>query len=150
MSDCRALFTEESIINSIRKLLAGRVNEILAETEFSIPLIEFGGYEGGTSINPMIRLSTCERTEKERVIRVDAYALSITFTLPENPDSELHCYAYAAAVDRALAENPALGGIADRVVLTGKKYNRPKLLHCVEEGWEVVLTLRITVERAGK
>jgi hypothetical protein len=70
----------------------------------------------------MITLSTCERNEKERIIWLDAYSLTITFTASENPDSELFCYAYAAAVDKALIEDPALGSVADRAVLTGKKY----------------------------
>ena len=93
----------------------------------------------------VISLSTCERTEKERIIQLDAYSLTITLALPENPESELHCYAYPAAVDRALAEDPALGGAASRAVLSGKKYVPPKKPHC-GDGWGLVLTLRITVE----
>ena len=141
-------FIEQQILRGIRGLLAGRVNEILGEAEFSLPLIEFGGYEGGSAVVPVISLSTCERTEKERIVRLDAYSLTITLALPENPESELHCYAYAAAVDKALAEDPALGGVASRAVLTGKKYVPPKKAHC-GEGWEVILTLRVTVEGGG-
>ena len=46
MSDCRALFVEEAIIGEVKRLLTGRVNEILGEAEFSLPFIEFGSYEG--------------------------------------------------------------------------------------------------------
>ncbi|GHV96507.1 hypothetical protein AGMMS50293_28270 [Spirochaetia bacterium] len=150
MSDCRALdnqrlFVEEAIIGGVKRLLSGRVNEVLKETEFYLPLIEFGGYEGGSAVVPVISLSTCERTEKERIIQLDAYALTITFTLPETPESELCCYAYAAALDRALGEDPALGGVVSRAVLAGKKYIPPKKAHC-GDGWEVVLSLRVTVE----
>ncbi|GHU15769.1 hypothetical protein FACS1894163_03740 [Spirochaetia bacterium] len=148
MSDCRALFVEEAIIGAIKRLLSGRVNEILGEAEFATPPIEFGGYEGGSVVVPVISLSTFERNEKERIIRLDAYGLTITFSLPDSPDSESHCYAFAAAVDKALAEDPALGGAASRAALMGKKYVPPKKAHC-GDGWEVVLTLRVTVEGGG-
>jgi hypothetical protein len=95
----------------------------------------------------MIGISTCERTEKERIVRVEAYSLAIVFAVPEGEEAERYCYAYAASVAAALKENPTLGGIADRAELTGKKYVPPK--HPGAGGdWEVVLTLRITVERS--
>jgi hypothetical protein len=148
MTDREGLYIEEIIINAVKRLLSGRVNEILEEAEFSVPPVEFSGYPGGSATVPVVALSTCERTEKERIIRLYAYALTITFALPECPDGELYCYAYAAAVDRALGEDPALGGVVDRAVLTGKKYVPPKKPHC-GEGWEVILTLRLTAEGMG-
>jgi len=39
-------FIEQRIIEAVRFLLAGRVNEILRESEFTIPVIEFGDYYG--------------------------------------------------------------------------------------------------------
>ena len=126
-------------------LLVGRVNELLGEMEFAVPAVEFGEYAGGSAVVPVINLSTCERSEKERIIRLDAYSLIVTFSVPETPESELHCYAYAAAVEKALGENPALDGTASRAVLVGKKYAPPKKAHC-GDGWEVILTLRVTVE----
>jgi hypothetical protein len=149
MTDKEGSFIEENIINSVQKLLSGRVNELLGEMEYPIPPVEFGGYGGGSAVvgvcNPVIALSTCERSEKERIIRLDAYTLTITFAVPEWPGGEQNCYAYAAAVDRALGENPALGGAASRAVLTGKKYVPPKQSG-TGEGWAVTLTLRATVE----
>jgi hypothetical protein len=148
MSNNRTLFAEESITGAVKRLLSGRVNEILEEMEFPILPVEFGAYRGGSAVTPVIVLSTCERTEKERIIRLDAYTLTITFTVPETPGNEVcvyaYAYAYAAAVDRALAEDPALGGIAERAVLTGKKYVEPKTPHCGDY-WNVVLTLQISV-----
>jgi hypothetical protein len=141
-------FIEEIIINSLKSLLTGRVNELLAETEYPIPPIEFGNYRGGSVIAPVITLSTCERTEKERVVRLDAYTLTVTFTLPEHPEGERNCYAYAAAVATALGENPTLGGIVDRTVLAGKKYTPPKQSGTGGD-WTVVLTMRVTVEGYG-
>jgi hypothetical protein len=138
-------FVEQHILTAVRGLLVGRVNELLSEFEFAIPLIELGEYRGGSALVPVITLSTCERSEKEHIILLDAYALTIAFSLPENPESELHCYAYAAAVEKALGENPALGGVVSRAVLCGKKYLAPKKPHC-GDGWEIILTLRVTVE----
>jgi hypothetical protein len=140
-----ALFIEEKLLNSVKKLLLERVNELLGEMEFPIAPIEFSGYSGGAAVVPVVALSTCERSEKERIIRLDVYTVTISFTLGEAPESESYGYAYAAAVERGLREDPALGGIVDRAVMTGKKYVPPKHPGA-GEGWEVVLTLRITVE----
>jgi hypothetical protein len=141
----KALFIEEIIINSLKKLLSGRVNELLEETEYPIPPVEFGSYRGGSAVAPAIVLSACERSEKERIVRLDAYTLTITFTVPEHPAGERNCYAYASSVATALRENPTLGGAASRAELTGKKYVPPKQSGTGGE-WETVLTLRITVE----
>ena len=138
-------FIEVKILGAVRKLLVVRVNEILGNLEFAIPVIEVGEFAGATAVSPVITLSTCERSGKERIIRLDAYSLVIAFSLPETPESELHCYTYAFAVCKALEENPTLGGIVDRAVISGKKYGPPKKPNC-GEGWGLVLTLRITVE----
>jgi hypothetical protein len=45
----------------------------------------------------------------------------------------------------ALKENPTLGGVVDRAVVVGEKYAPPKK-PTFGQGWEVVLTLRVTVE----
>jgi hypothetical protein len=152
MTDTEGLFIEEKILNSVKKLLSGPVNELLGETEYSIPPIEFGKYRGGSAMvgacSPVIALSTCERSEKERIIRLDAYTLTIAFTVPEHPDGERNCYAYAGAVAAVLRKNPTLGGAADRAVLTGKKYAPPKQSGTGGD-WGVTLTLRITTEGAG-
>ena len=144
MSD-NNVFIEQQIIEAIRGLLAGRVNEILRDWEYLIPIIEFGAIGCGYATSPVISISSCERTEKERIIKLDAYSVSITFTLQEHPDGELYCYGYATAFTKALGENPTLGGIADRAVVTGKKYVQPKKPNC-GEGWGMVITLRVTVE----
>jgi hypothetical protein len=152
MTDKALLFIEEILLNSVKKLLSGRVNELLGETEYPIPLVEFGSYRGGSAMvgacSPVIALSTCERSEKERIIRLDTYTLTITFAVPEYPAGERNCYAYAGAVAAALLENPTLGGIASRAELTGKKYAPPKQSGAGGD-WGVTLTLRITTEEAG-
>jgi hypothetical protein len=144
----KGTYIEEILLNAVKKLLAGRVNELLAETEYPIPPIECGGYRGGSCVVPVISLSSCERSEKERIVRLDAYTLTVAFTMPEWPGGERNCYAYAATVATALKEDPTLGGIADRAELAGKKYAPPKQSGTGGE-WEVILTLRITVEGGG-
>ena len=140
-------FIEQRIIAAIRGLLTKRVNEILRDEEFSAPVIELGGYQGVGSVAPVIALSSCEKSEKERVIRLDAYSLTITFCLPETFETESHCYAYAGAVCMALKENPTLSGIANRAAITSEKYIPPKKPHC-GENWQVIISLRLTVEGA--
>ena len=138
-------FIEMRIISAVRELLSGEVNELLGDMEFSIPLVEFGNYRGGDVVVPAVALSSCEQSEKERIIRLDAYSLSITFTVPETEDSELFCYAYGSAVCKAFELNPTLGGVADRAAVSWKKYSQPKTAGC-GGNWEVVISLRITVE----
>ena len=148
MSDNK-VFIEQQIIKAIRGLLSGRVNEILRDWEYLIPIVEFGAVGCGYTTSPVISISSCERMEKERIIKLDAYSVSITFTLQEHPDGELYCYGYATAFTKALGENPVLGGIVDRAVVTGKKYIQPKKPGC-GEGWGVVISLRVTVEGFDK
>jgi hypothetical protein len=160
-------FIEETILNSVKMIFLGRVNELLGEVEFMIPPIEFGqsGYTGlpgefrqgrnsmslplggHYAITPAVVLAECERSEKERVIRLDCFTVSVSFACC-GEFGERNCYAYAAAVDRALGEDPTLGGVASRAELAGKKYAPPKHPG-TGEGWEVVLSLRVVVE-AGR
>jgi len=138
-------FIELQIITAVRELLSGKVNELLGDLQFFIPLVEFGDYRGGDVVVPVVALACCERSEKERLILVDAYSVSITFTLPDTEESEFNCYAYSAVVGKALELNPTLGGVADRVTISGKKYVEPKKANC-GEGWQLVITLHVTVE----
>ena len=145
MSDNKFLFIEEAITGAVKRLLDVRVNEILGNWEMVVPIIEFGNMGGMYAVAPVISLTGCERTEKERIIRLDAYSLNIAFTLQEHQDGELYCYGYSTAFKKALGEDVTLGGIADRAVITSKKYIPPKKPNC-GEGWGLLITLRITVE----
>ena len=138
-------FIEQRIIGAVRKLLTGRVNEILRDEEFNTPIIEFADYQGDSYVVPVVALASCEKSEKERIIGIDAYSLTITFSLPESFEAESQCYAYAGAVCMALKENPTLGRVVDRARVTGEKYTPPKKPHC-GEGWQVIISLRVTVE----
>ena len=142
-------FIEQRIIGAVRGLLIGRVNGLLREFQFYIPVVEFKGSSDWSSVDPVILLSGCEQSEKERLIKIDAYSLSITFNVPEFDDSQLFCYAYAAAVCKVFEENPTLGGVVSRAVISSKKYIQPKKLHCGDD-WGVVVSLRVTVEEMKK
>jgi len=139
------VFIERQIIEAVKRLLDGRMNEIFSDWELLIPVVEFSNFQNKFLVSPVISLSGCERTEKERLIKIDAYTVPITFTLQEHEDGELYCYGYAYAFEKALKEDVTLGGIADKTVISGKKYIPPKKPNC-GEGWGLVLTLRITVE----
>jgi len=148
MNDCANEIVEMRMMGEVRKILLGRVNEIIDNRQLVMPLFEASDYKDMMSTIPNIKISDCERTEKERIILVDAYSLTISFIVPENTDSELYCYGYIAAVCRALGENPTLGGIVDRVSVTDTKVIPPKAANCGME-WEVLIKLRITVETMG-
>jgi hypothetical protein len=140
------LYIEETLLDAVKGLLVGRVNELLREEAFMIPPIEFthreyGGYYATT---PELAVCSCERSEKDRIVQLDAYTLTITFSEPEEY-GERNCYTYAGAVERALREDPTLGGAADRAALARKEYRRPKHWGSGEE-WGLTLTLRVTVE----
>ena len=142
-------FIEQRIIGAVRGLLLGRVNELLREMQFYIPIVEFKGISDWSSVDPAVSLSGCELSEKERLIKIDVYSLTVTFNVPEFDDSQLFCYAYASAFGMALEENPTLGGVVSRAVVSGKKYIQPKKLHCGDD-WGLTISLRITVEKMRK
>ena len=134
---------ELQILDAIKKLLSGRVNELIDEFDIFIPKIEFGNYSGFGVITPVISLEGCDSSEKERIIQIEAYFVNILFSF-NVPESEYYCYAYAAAIGKAIAENQTLGGIVDRVAVVGKKYIAPKKSGC-GEGWKLEMRLRVTV-----
>ena len=142
------VFIEQWIIEAVKGLLTGRVNEILGKWEFLVPVIEFGNIGSNYAMAPVVTVSGCEQTEKERIIRLDAYTVVINLTLQEHEDGELFCYAYSGAISRALYDDSTIGGIANRAVVSGKKYLSPKKPNC-GEGWSLVISLRVTVEALG-
>jgi hypothetical protein len=129
-------FIEEKIVDGVKELLTGRVNAILAEMEDTIPAIEFG-----SGMEPVIELVQEETKEKDRVIGLEVYGLTVSFSL----SGEWYGYAYTAAVHQALKTDHTLGGMVDWTVITRKKYIPPKQIHCGDL-WELVLTLQVTVE----
>jgi len=139
------IFIEQKIINAVQKLLTGKFNDYLREFDFQIPLVEFGVFRGLNVVAPSIALSSCEQTEKERIIKQDSYSLTVTFPVLDTVESELYCYTYAGAFKKALGDDVTLGGVSDRALITGKKYVPPKKPDCGLE-WEVIISMRITIE----
>jgi hypothetical protein len=117
---------EKQIIDTVKKLLTGRVNELLSELDLQVPVIEFSDYQGRFIVVPVVNPVSCERSEKERIIQLDVYSMSVHFYFPDTTESELYCYLFSGAFNEALNEDPTLGGIADRAILTDKKYLPPK------------------------
>jgi len=138
-------FIEQKIINAVKKLLAGKFNDCLREFDFQIPLVEFGIFRGVNVIAPVINLLSCEQTEKERIVKQDTYSVTVTFLVLDTVESEMFCFAYADTFNKALGDDVTLGGIADRAVITSKKYVPPKKADCGME-WETIITLRIILE----
>jgi hypothetical protein len=136
---------EMRIIGAVRGILTGRVNEVLGNWQFMFGIFEDSEFKSNTSIVPVVKLLGCERTEKERIICIDAYSLTISLTVPETADSEFFCYGYSSAISKALGENPTLGGIVNRVTVADTKYIPPKVANCGQD-WQVIITLRLTVE----
>jgi len=138
-------FIEQKIINAVKKLLTGKFNDCLREFDFQIPLVEFGIFSGVNIIAPVINLSSCEQTEKERIVKQDTYSVTVTFPVLDTVESEMFYFAYADAFGKALCDDVTLGGVADRAVITSKKYVQPKKPDCGMD-WELIISMRITVE----
>ena len=139
------VFIEQKIINAVKKLLIGNFNAYLLQLDYQIPVVEFGIFRGVNVIAPLISLASCEQSEKERIVKQDVYSMSVTFPVLDTVESELFCYAYADAFCKALGDDVTLGGVADRAVITAKKYVPPKKANCGME-WELIIFLRVTVE----
>ena len=65
---------EMRIIYAVRKLLTERVNELLGKVQYAVPIVEIGNYGGASVIVPDVFFASCERSEKERIIKLDAYS----------------------------------------------------------------------------
>jgi len=143
------VFIEQKIINAVKKLLTGKFNDYLRLLDFQIPFVEFGIFRGVNVVAPLIAISSCEQTEKERIVKKDIYSMTVVFPVLDTVESELFCFAYADAFNKALCDDVTLGGNVDRAVVTAKKYVPPKKVNCGMD-WEVVLTLKITVEGLNK
>ena len=139
------IFTEQKIINAIKKLLTGNFNAYLLQLDFQIPVVEFGIFRGVNVIAPLITLASCEQTEKERIVKQDAYSMTVTFPVLDTVESELFCFAYADAFQKVLVDDETLGGVVDRAIITAKKYVPPKKPNCGMD-WELIVSLRVTVE----
>lgn len=136
---------EIQILEAVKKLVSGRVNEIINDWQENLPVIEFGNYQSANVITPVIALVSCEKTEKDRIIRLDCYTLTISFSITDTDDNECNCYVMVAAIIRAFCEDPTLGGAVNRIEIIGAKYMHPKK-QGYGESCDVSINVKITVE----
>jgi hypothetical protein len=136
---------EERIIGAVWELLLCGVNEVLGSIDDDVPLLErrgsaIAGDYAKRPVSGSVGLVKVERTEKERIVRLDAYRVVVTINA-----SERDCYRYAYALEKAIENDVTPGGVAENVLFEKKVY-APKT-HLAEAAF----TLRITVEqvRAG-
>ena len=139
---------KEKLIAVIQDLLTDKVNEILSDMQFPIPLIDFSNNGTDKVIIPSLTLTSCDFAEKEYAMGLCTYLLNITFDVSDMKDSELCYYVYAAAVEKAIKEDVTLGGFAKLVVFSGKKYDLLQKTLAGEKK-EVLLYYQITVDEGN-
>jgi hypothetical protein len=86
------VFIEKEIIRAVQGLLIEQVNTILLESQLPVPVIGYSNHGGFYSTFPAVTLNACESTEKERIIRIDAYNVTVSFTLSEMPEGETYSF----------------------------------------------------------
>jgi hypothetical protein len=126
---------KKQIFDVVRGFLLGRVNTELAGTDYHVPLIKFKGSKGKTAI-----VSDIE------ILVHDTFSVTVTYTLPETPESEFYCYAYGSAFCIAVKKDPTLGGVVEQAVVSEKKYVSPNTENSRRE-WQAVITLQIAISK---
>jgi len=147
MSGVGPVSMEVKIRGAVRALLVDDVNGLLDGLGFHVPSLELGDSGGREAVVPLVSLAASERTEKERIVRVNAYSVEIQIPVDDlrEWDGETLAYCYGAAIERAVGVDNSLGGIVDRAVITKMEYVRPKRRYCGDH-WIVAARLRVTVE----
>jgi hypothetical protein len=133
---------EEMLLEMTEELLSGAVNFYLNELDETVPQLEIVKNRslGGYGVKPDIDISECELSEKERIIKLQAYTVNISFCLKGSENKRL-LYIYAYAIEKAINDDPTFGSVADRVTLSHKKYSQK-----TADVWEIVITVRATME----
>jgi hypothetical protein len=134
---------EERIQGAVWVLVLNGANEVLETIDDDVPLLERhgSGLVGDYVKRPIsgrVQFLSAERSEKERIVRLDVYRVKIWITA-----SESDCYRYAYALEKAIDRDFTLGGVVENVLFEKKVYT-PKT-HLVEAEF----SLRITVEQLG-
>lgn len=147
------MIPEEAILNATRKLLTKEAKAILAEIEEEeADEVRCASLEvpSGVSDQPYhigffdLSIVQAEIEEKDRIVKVGRYTVTIALE-PDGRYPALQCYRYAAAVERALRENPTIGGVAAYAAVTRKKYAFPKVAGSGEPH-RLTLTMTVTKE----
>jgi hypothetical protein len=87
---------------------------------------------GHVGVCPDVALNEVETTEKERIIRANAYLVTITIKAPVRD-----CYVYTFALRAALQDDITLGGIAAYIGFKKTNYKDGAIytLHITTEGF---------------
>jgi hypothetical protein len=147
------MIAEEAILSAARVLFTTEVNTALAQIEeeeadeVRCPNLEA---HTGFGVHPdhpgsfKLSIADVETEEKDRIIKVSRYALYAVIEA-SGCDADRQCYRYAAAVGRALRENPTLRGIASFCTVTRKVYTFPKIAESGER-YRLTVTIAVTME----
>jgi hypothetical protein len=117
---------EEKILGAVWVLVLNGMNDVLENIDDDVPALEKRGsaLAGDCVKRPVsgsVGLEKVERTEKERIVRLDAYRVVVTITA-----SESDCYRYAYALEKAIGDDVTLCGVAENVLFENKVYT-PKM-----------------------
>jgi hypothetical protein len=110
---------ETLILEAVDRRLLPSVNKILGEGSETVPLLV-------DDISVTAAVTGTERTEKERIVGLDAYFCTISFELAELSTCEeegrdSRVFQYGAAFQMAVRADMSLGGIASRCIVAERK-----------------------------
>ena len=142
----RVMFIEEAMIEAVKGLLLVGVNELLGTLDEPVSMVNFNKNSPNDVLMPIISASPCEQTKKERLAHLEEYNVHITIPIRDSRDGFFYSWTYFCVLSKVFTDNRTLGGIVVCTEITErrirppvKKYNRDK--------WEVIYTLRATVDR---
>jgi hypothetical protein len=131
---------EEKIEGAVWVLLLSGVNDFLEGIDDDVPALEGPGF-GSRSPGAVVEFAAAERTEKERIVRMDAYTVKITINAAAS-----FCYRYAYALDKAIEADWTLGGLAERIQFEKRVYKKT-INGGGNPACKAVFNLRVTVEQ---
>jgi len=138
---------ETRIAAALERLLTDEVNKLLEALPVQLAPIELGEYSGAEIARASIAIASSQRTEKERVVLLDAYAIEIRYSVFDRGGREagrLLPY-YTACIRKAIRRNGTLGGLVDRIALLETRHE-PAGKGFPADHWTGTARLRATAE----
>jgi len=138
---------ETRIAAALERLLLEDANRLLDALPVQLAPIELGEHAGAEIVRPSIAAASSRRTEKERVVLLDAYAIEIKYAVFDRQGQEacrLLPY-YTACIRRAVRRNGTLGGLVDRIALLETRHE-PAEKGFAADHWTGTARLRATAE----
>ena len=134
---------EIELLERLEILFLGRVNELLYDEEARLaPFRDFSGVglASHDKIRAGLNIDECEQTEKERLLKMCAWTITIDFKVRD--DGERKRFYYGTALEQALFEDRTLGGLAASISLIKTKYSRLGI-----DSYEIIMTLRASAQQ---